>query len=245
MEWTEGIVRDKKVWAPGLFTLSIEAPDVQAIEPGQFLQLGYERSDGHLHRPYSVASPHGNTLEFFIVLVESGQLTPWLWKLNPGDRIDVSKKPAGGFTLKKCPDASTIWLVGTGTGLAPYIAMLRRPEIWQRYQKVVLLHGIRHASDQAYLEEIAGYSERFGSQFVFVPVISREQVAGALFGRITNCLVDGSLETMTQCALTLDSCVMMCGNPDMLDEMERLLGERGLKKHRHSNPGQLVIERYW
>ncbi|MBL8889564.1 MAG: ferredoxin--NADP reductase [Planctomycetaceae bacterium] len=245
MEWTEGIVRNKKVWAPGLFTLSIEAPEVHPFEPGQFLQLGYDRPDGHLHRPYSVASPHETTLEFFIVLVEQGQLTPWLWQLNPGDQIHVSKKPAGGFTLTKCPEATTIWLIGTGTGLAPYIAMLRRPEIWERYKKIVLVHGIRHASDQAYLEEIAGYSEGFGSQFVFVPVVSREQAAGALFGRITQCLVDGSLEAMAQCALTLDSCVMMCGNPDMLDEMERLLGERGLKKHRHSNPGQLVIERYW
>jgi ferredoxin/flavodoxin---NADP+ reductase len=245
MEWTKGIVRSKRVWSPGLFTLSIEAPGVQPFEPGQFLQLGLDRPEGHVHRPYSVASPHGEVLEFFIVLVEAGQLTPFLWQLEPGASIDVSSKAAGGFTLKKCPDAPTMWLMGTGTGLAPYIAMLRRPDIWQRYEKIILLHGIRHVADQAYQEEIASYSEKWGSRFVFVPVISREQSPGALFGRMTNCLVDGSLENITQAKLTTESCVMMCGNPDMLDEMEKLLEERGLQRHRHSKPGQIVVERYW
>lgn len=74
MEWTEGVVRSKRIWSPGLFTMAIEAPEVQTFEPGQFLQLGIERPEGQLHRPYSVASPPGDLLEFFIVLVETGQL---------------------------------------------------------------------------------------------------------------------------------------------------------------------------
>jgi ferredoxin/flavodoxin---NADP+ reductase len=245
MEWTKGIVRSKKVWAPGLFTLTIEAPEVQPFEPGQFLQLGFERPDRHLHRPYSVASLPGRLLEFFIVLVDNGQLTPLLWQLNPGDGIDVSRKAAGGFTLQNCPAASTLWLIGTGTGLAPYLAMLRGQEVWQRYRKVVLIHGMRHESDQAYQAEIAAYSDRFGPRFVFVPVISRQQVPGALHGRITRCLIDGSLEDVAQSQFHLDACVMMCGNPDMLDEMSQLLGERGLQKHRHASSGQIVVERYW
>jgi ferredoxin/flavodoxin---NADP+ reductase len=245
MEWTEGVVRSKRIWSPGLFTLAIDAPEVQTFEPGQFLQLRIERPEGQLHRPYSVASPPGDLLEFFIVLVETGQLTPLLWQMEPGARIGVSKKAAGGFTLKRCPEASTLWMIGTGTGLAPYIAMLRCPEVWQRYEKLVLVHGVRHVADLAYQDEIAGYSEQWGSRFVFAPVISREQAPGALFGRITRCLMDGSLETMSQSRISPESCVMMCGNPDMLDEMEKLLGERGLHRHRHSHPGQIVVERYW
>jgi ferredoxin--NADP+ reductase len=245
MEWTLGVVRSKKVWAPGLFTLAIEAPGVQSFEPGQFLQIGFQLPDGHLHRPYSVASPPGEVLEFFIVLVEQGQLTPLLWQLEPGATLDVSVKAAGGFTLKKCSAAARLWLIGTGTGLAPYIAMLRCPEIWQRYETIVLIHGVRHAADQAYQEEIARYSERWGSRFVFVPVVSRERSPGALLGRITGCLVDGTLEEMTRLKVDTNASVMMCGNPDMLDEMERLLGERGLHRQRHSQPGHIVVERYW
>ncbi len=245
MEWTEGLVVGKRTWAAGLFTLSIAAPGVRPFEPGQFLQLGFNLPDGHLHRPYSVASPHGDILEFFIVLVETGRLTPHLWALEPGGRLDVSVKAAGSFTLRKCPDAESIWLIATGTGLAPYIAMLRCSEVWQRYRQVVLVHGIRHETDLAYLDEIAGYRAEHPGQFRFVPVVSRQQVPGALHGRITTCVTDGTLEVAAGTSLGTDCCVMMCGNPQMLDEMEQLLGSRGLQRHRTAAPGQIVIERYW
>lgn len=245
MKWTRGIVHRKTVWAEGLFTLEISAPDVTEFEPGQFLQLGFEREEGHLHRPYSVASPHGTILDFFVVLVQDGKLTPLLWDLNVGDEIDVSAKAAGSFTLSHCPEASNLWLIGTGTGLAPYIAMLRCPDAWQRYQRIVLLHGVRHGSDLAYQEELARHRQEHGSQFCYLPVVSREQVDGALQGRITHCLTNGSLEEAADLEFNQDSCVMMCGNPDMLNETESLLEARGLKKHKKKDPGQIVVERYW
>jgi ferredoxin--NADP+ reductase len=244
MEWVPGIVRHKRVWAPGLFSLRIEA-DVQPFEPGQFLQLGLRLPDVLVHRPYSVASPPDQWLEFFIVVVDGGQLTPHLWRLQVGDCLEVSTRAAGRFTLSKCPAAKTLWMVATGTGLAPYLAMLRQPDVWSRYAKVVLVHGVRHAEDQAYEDEIAGHSQLRGQQFAFVPVISRQQVPGALFGRITTCLADGSLESLAQAQLNPQACVMLCGNPDMLTEMESRLGERGLRRHRPGVPGQIVVERYW
>lgn len=245
MQWTTAQVIEKRVWAPGLFTLTVEAPGVEPFEPGQFLQLGLERSDGHLHRPYSVASPHGDRLEFFVVVVDHGRLSPLLWRLEPGDSVDVSVRAAGSFTLRKCPDARTLWLIATGTGLAPYIAILRRPDVWQRFAHVVLVHGVRHESDLAYHEEISGHSATRGSQFVFLPTISREQVAGSLFGRITTCLQDGSLETTARAKMDQHSCVMMCGNPDMLHDLEQLLSGRGLRRHSSRQPGQMILERYW
>lgn len=245
MKWTRGIVQRKVVWADGLFTLEIQAPDVSPFEPGQFLQLGFQQEDGHLHRPYSVASPHGQTLDFFIVMVEDGKLTPRLWRLEPGDEVDVSEKAAGSFTLKHCPDASTLWLIATGTGLAPYIAMLRTSQVWERYAKIVVVHGVRHAADLAYQPELADYKAKYGGRFEYIPVVSREETDGALKGRITNCLTNGSLEKAADQELTTDSCIMMCGNPDMLNEAEALLGERGIKKHKRKEPGQIVIERYW
>ncbi len=245
MKWTPGVVRHKKVWAEGLFTLQIEAPGVEPFEPGQFLQLGVEQPDGHLHRPYSVASPHGRVLDFFIVLVEDGRLTPILWEMEPGESLDVSTRAAGSFTLSNCPDAQTLWLMCTGTGLAPYIAMLRTETPWERYPNTVLVHGVRYGRDLAYQEELAEYRRRRGEQFRYIPVVSREKVDGALEGRITTCISNGALESAAGASLDTNSCVMMCGNPAMLDETESLLGQRGLRRHRRKEPGQIVVERYW
>lgn len=245
MKWTQGVVQRKVVWAEGLFTLEIRAPEVAEFEPGQFLQLGFDQEDGHLHRPYSVASPHGEVLDFFIVLVEDGKLTPHLWKMEEGSEIDVSLKAAGSFTLKHCPEASTLWLVATGTGLAPYIAMLRTEEAWESYENIKVVHGVRHGSDLAYQPELAAHKEARGDRFEYIPVVSREEIDGALSGRITNCINDGTLEKAANQQFDTDCCVMMCGNPAMLNEMESILGERGIKKHKRKEPGQIVVERYW
>ncbi|MEM8736333.1 MAG: ferredoxin--NADP reductase, partial [Planctomycetota bacterium] len=209
------------------------------------LQLGIDQEDGHLHRPYSVASPHEPVLDFFIVLVEDGRLTPHLWKMDEGSTIDVSTRAAGSFTLKHCPDASTLWLIATGTGLAPYIAMLRREEAWSRYERICVVHGVRFANDLAYQPEMAEYKSAHGERFEYVPVVSREDTPESLEGRITTCIENGSLEERAGIPFTADSCVMMCGNPDMLNEVEDLLGNRGIRKHKKKEPGQIVVERYW
>ncbi|MEZ6135632.1 MAG: ferredoxin--NADP reductase [Pirellulaceae bacterium] len=245
MKWTPGVIERKIVWDEGLFTLVIRAPGVMPFEPGQFLQLGMELDDGHLHRPYSVASPHGELLDFFIVLVEDGKLTPRLWQLEPGQPIDVSQKAAGSFTLSHCPAAKTLWLMATGTGLAPYIAMLRTEEPWQKYERIVVVHGSRYGRDLAYQPEFNQLQSEHCQAFHYIPVVSREEISGALSGRITTCIQNGSLEEAANTPFSEDSCVMLCGNPDMLDETESLLGERGLKRHKSKSPGQIVVERYW
>jgi ferredoxin--NADP+ reductase len=245
MKWTRGIIKRKKIWTEGLFTLGVAAPEVAEFEPGQFLQLGIEQGNGHLHRPYSVASPHGEVLEFFIVLVEEGRLTPRLWAMEVGSEIDVSMKAAGSFTLKHCPDASTLWLIATGTGLAPYIAMLRRNEAWERYERIVVVHGVRYGFDLAYQPELAAHKQKHGDRFDYVPAVSRQEVEGTLYGRITSRIRDGSLEESIQHKFEEDCCVMMCGNPEMLNEAESLLGERGIRRHKRKEPGQIVVERYW
>jgi len=243
MKWTQATIERKQVWSEGLFTLSIRAPEVEPFQAGQFLQLGYELPDGHLHRPYSVASPYGELLDFFIVLVAEGKLTPRLWQALPGEAIDVSQKAAGSFTLGHCPDGKVLWLVGTGTGLAPYMAMLRTHEPWDRYQKIVVVHGVRHVQDLAYQDEMAGYAG--SGRFCYVPVVSREDYPLGLKGRITTCIENGSLEEFAQTTFAKDSAIMLCGNPDMLDECEALLAAREIVKHKKKAPGQIVIERYW
>ncbi len=246
MEWIQGQVVQRHVWSPGLFTLSVKAPGVAPFEPGQFLQLGLEQPEKHLHRPYSVASPHGDILDFFIVLVEDGHLTPKLWDLREGDRVDVSSKAAGSFTLSHVPPSKVLWLIATGTGLAPYIAMIRSGEIFHDYEKVIVVHGVRFKQDLAYQKEFADYQNHHGNSFVYIPAVSRESIEGGITGRITTALANGELERIACASISPESSrFMLCGNPDMLNEMEEILLARGLLRHKVKTPGQIVVERYW
>lgn len=246
LRWTPGIIVERREWCDGLFTIAVEALEVEKFEAGQFLQLGISDGEHHIHRPYSVASPHGAKLEFFIVLVPDGELTPRLYRMVPGDAIDVSEKGAGRFTLSHCPQAPTLWLIATGTGLAPYIAMLRDGEVWHRHERIVLVHGVRYGLDLAYREELEGYQARHPERFVYIPATSRDNHFHALTGRIPALLESGQLEARAQRLFSAeDSAVMLCGNPAMLDEMEQQLESRGLKRHRSKSPGNIVVERYW
>ena len=246
LKWCPGIITKKHVWADGLFTLSVKVDGVREFQPGQFLQIGHQASDEHVHRPYSVASPWGETLEFFVVRVNEGQLTPWLWELQVGDALDVNHRAAGSFTLGKAPDAEVLWLIATGTGLAPYVAMLRTEEPWQRYQKIVVVHGVRLAQDLAYVKEFEDLATKYGSKFSYIPALTREQSAGKLTGRIPALLKDGTLEDCANSTMTADNCaLMLCGNPALLDDMESYLETRSMKRHRSKSPGLIVLERYW
>lgn len=246
LHWINGVVCEKKVWKEGLFTLRVKCDGVLPFEPGQFLHLGVFYNDQHVHRPYSVASPHGQVLEFYIVLVEDGELTPRLWQLDPGGTIHVSQKPAGSFTLEKVPECRELWLVATGTGLAPYVAMLRTEKPWQRFEKIVVVHGVRFVSDLSYAEEMLQFEKLHGERFAYVPTATRDSDPRALHGRIPQLLASGELEEKAGTTLSRErSCIMLCGNPAMLDDMEQSLASRQMKRHRSRSPGQIIVERYW
>ena len=245
-KWCDAKVVRKQIWTDGLFTIEIESPDVKAFEPGQFLHLALGDEQKRVNRPYSVASPHGETIEFFIVRVDDGALTPKLWALDEGATLQVSEKAAGRFTLKHTPPAKNLWLIGTGTGLAPYIAMLRSDQVWNDFEKVVVVHGVRYAADLAYTDELNQLAESKDGRFSLIQALTREESATTLHGRIPGLLEDGSLENSAGCTMQQDnSSVLLCGNPAMLDDMEAKLGERNMKRHRSKSPGQIVLERYW
>ncbi len=250
LEWCRGKIVDRVVWGEGLFTIRIQIDGMENFQPGQFLQVGCEiELEGQpslVYRPYSAASPFGPVVDFFIVVVPEGQLTPQLWKLRHGDEISVSKRAAGRFTLAHTPDASVLWMVATGTGLAPYIAMLRDPSTWKRYQQFVVVHGVREACDLAYTDELMAFGRAHPDRFRFVSALTRENVPGHLTGRIPALLKSGELESSAGNELRADnSAIMLCGNPAMLDDMESNLTARGISRHRSKSPGQLVLERYW
>lgn len=250
LAWHDGSIVEKQVWTEGLFTIRVNVPDLPRFESGQFLQVGrqlvVDGEETFIYRPYSVASPWGETIEFFVVVVEDGVLTPRLWELDAGDEIKVGGRGAGRFTLKHTPPGKHLWLVATGTGLAPYIAILRDHEVWDRYERVFLVHGVRYARDLAYAGEFRAIERFRCGRFRYVPATTREPCPEGICGRITALLKSGSLEDAAGAALTAaDSIVMLCGNPAMIEEMMSVLQDRGLRKHRSREPGQLVVERYW
>jgi len=244
--WSDGLVTARNEWAPGLFTLRIEA-EIEPFSAGQFTNLGLWQGEHFLRRSYSMASAPGQPLEFFITRVAGGALTPLLLEVPIGGTIHVERKPQGFFTLAFVPPARDLWLVATGTGLGPFIAILRTQEPWQRFERIVVAHGVREREQLAYRDELLGMSAAHENRLIWVPVVSREpNVPDVVHGRVTSALRDGSLERGAGLELSPDrSHLMLCGNPAMIAELSELLGERGLRKHRVRKPGHISTEKYW
>lgn len=216
------------------------------FEPGQFMNLGLHLPNGFVSRSYSLASSPGERLEVLVARVGEGALTPALFELGPGSPITLDPKPQGFFTFTYVPPHRELWLLATGTGLGPYLSMLRSGAAFQRAERVVLVHGARGAEElanRAELEELV--AERRGV-FRYVPALSQRPEPGLLHGRITAALASGELERRAESSLSADSAhVMLCGNPAMIDDVIALLATRGMKRHRQRAPGHITTEKYW
>ena len=239
--WLEGRVIENRHWTDQLFSLRVEAPRLE-FQAGQFVRIGLEPS---LVRAFSfVNPPHDPVLEFYGIVVPEGPLSPRLARLKAGDKMVVASNPAGFLVLAEVPDAETLWLVSTGTGLAPFLSILRTATPWPRFRNVVLVHAVRHARELVYQELIHELRKKNNS-LRYVTFVSREAAAGSLAGRIPAAMRDGRLEQAAGFALDQNSHVMLCGNPDMLKDASLALTERGLRKHRRRAPGHITVESFW
>lgn len=243
--WLECKVAQRRDWAEGLMSITLDQP-IEPFEPGQWVNLALSVSGERVRRAYSIASAPGVPPEFYLSLVPGGALTPKLFELQPGDRIEVEKKAYGFFTLKWVPPAAELWMVATGTGLCPFLSILRSNEVWERHEKLVIVHGVREWNHLAYREELAELSRAHGNRLTWVPVLSREpEREGVLHGRITTVLESGELERAALPFSEERTHLMLCGNPAMVDEVGKLLLARGLRRHRPRTPGHFTAERYW
>ncbi len=231
-------------WDEGLFTLTLDrAADFRA---GQFLTLSRDPDGGrHARRAYSIASAPGAPLEFFIVEVEDGQVSPGLRALQPGDPLWTTTRGKGLFTLDDVPPGRELWMVATGTGLAPYLSMIREGSVFQAHERVILAYGARHRSHLAYLDELAAHADR--QPLTVLTLTSREPAGdGHLAGRVTARFEDGALEDAAGARVAPDrSHVLLCGNPAMIADMMALLEARGLTRHTRRSPGHVTTEKYW
>ena len=136
-------------------------------------------------------------------------------------------------------------MVATGTGIAPFLSILRTPAPWQRYRRIILVHGARRASELVYRQLIERLLQAHPGKLSYVRFTSGEKIAGALEGRIPAAVADGRLEAAAAPISPARSQCMLCGNPDMLRDMAAALAARGLKKHRRRSPGQITVESFW
>ncbi len=245
-KFVAGTVVGKRRWTERLYSLRVAA-EVAPFHAGQFTKLALDINGEIVGRPYSfINAPGENPLEFYFILVPAGPLSPRLAALEEGDAVWVSPHAAGFLTLAEVPDAKHLWLLSTGTGIGPFLSILKTEQPWQRFDRVVLVHAVRQAEELAYDETIRGFAQQHGEQFCFVPFVSRAELDFALPGRIPEAIADGRLEARAGIALAPEnSQVMLCGNPDMVRDTTEVLLARGLKKNRRRDPGHITLESYW
>ena len=210
------------------------------------MNIGLHLPEGFVSRSYSLASAPGEELEVLLARVGEGALTPALFELAVGGRVSLDPKAQGFFTFDYVPPHRELWLVATGTGLGPFLSMLRSGVAFERAERVVLVHGAGGAAELAHRSELESLvAERRGA-FRYVPALSREAAPGALPGRVTHLLASGELERHVGTPISAESShFMLCGNPAMIEEVTTLLAERGLRKHRQRSPGHITTEKYW
>lgn len=240
-------------WNDTLFSFTTTRDQALRFHNGHFVMIGLEVNGKPLMRAYSIASPNYNeNLEFLSIKVQDGPLTSRLQHLKVGDDLLVSKKPVGTLVIDDLkPGAKNLYLFATGTGLAPFMSIIQDPEIYERYEKVVLLHGVRLVSELAYADYIQNElpnNEFFGDQvrekLIYYPTVTREPFRNQ--GRITDLVENGKL--FQDIGLPpLDPANdrgMICGSPAMLADISAMLDRRGFViSPGVGQPGDYVIER--
>lgn len=245
-------VLDVHHWNDTLFSFRTTRDPGLRFENGQFVMIGLQGEGRPLIRAYSIASPnYEEHLEFFSIKVPNGPLTSKLQHLQAGDPIVVSKKPTGTLVLHDLRPGKHLYLFSTGTGLAPFLSVIQDPEAYARFDKVVLIHGVRHVSELAYADFITRElpdNEFFGDEvkekLIYYPTVTREPFRNQ--GRLTELIESGKL--FEDIGLPpLDPAVdrvMICGSPGMLKDSCTLLNARGFRISPHIGvPGDYVIER--
>jgi ferredoxin--NADP+ reductase len=198
-------------------------------------------------KSYSLINAPGEPVtEIFYNLVPNGKLSTALVQLRAGDTIEVSQPANGFFVLDEIPQVRHLWLMATGTGLGPYLSILKTAQAWERFEKIVLVHGVPLVSELAYAELIQSFADQHPDQFRFISCVTREANPNGLEGRITSNFESGALEAAAGITPDpQDSHVMLCGNHEMLNEMKTLLAQRGMQRHLRHKPGHITTEQYF
>jgi ferredoxin--NADP+ reductase len=238
-------------WNDTLFSFKTTRQDGLRFENGQFVMIGLEVDGRPLARAYSVASPnYDEHLEFLSIKVQDGPLTSRLQHIKVGDELLVSRKPTGTLVIHDLKPAKNLYLFSTGTGLAPYMSLIQDIEVYDRFEKVILVHGVRKVDDLAYkdfIENELPKNEFFGDEvknkLIYYPTVTREAFKNE--GRLTDLIKSGKLfkDIGLKEMNPVDDRAMICGSPEMLKDTQDLLDSMNFKvSPRIGEPGDYVIE---
>lgn len=249
-KFTEETVLWVKHHTPKLMTFAITRPEAYRFSAGQFSRLGLRDGEGFIWRAYSVVSAeYADTLEYFAVLIEEGPMSARLAKMQAGDVILLDKNATGFLLPERFPDGKDLIMLSTGSGIAPFLSIIEQPEIWQRFERLVLVHSVSYADELIFNQRLAGLKAHplIGEhyhKFIFVPVTTRETAGNALSGRrIPALLQEGVLEAHIGFTFNkADTRFMVCGNPAMVKDTFQTLLDLGYAMHRNREPGQIMME---
>lgn len=242
-------------WTDHLFSFRTERPAGFRFTPGQFARLGIKadasEAEPTIWRAYSMVSgPYDEYLEYYSIVVPDGAFTSRLQHLKAGDTIFMEEQNHGFLTLERFALEGDLWMLASGTGLAPFMSMLADPLTWESFDRILLVHSVREEKELAYRKEI----EEFGGHPVFgdwaqklryQPVVTRETTRFPN-QRIPTLIQSNELESMLECPMSLErSKLMLCGNPEMVQDTRASLKQRGFVSARSSRPGQIATENYW
>lgn len=238
-------------WTDTLFSFTATRDSGFRFVNGQFTMIGLPVDGKPLMRAYSVASAnHEDQLEFFSIKVADGPLTSRLQHLKPGDDILVGRKPTGTLLLQNLLPGKTLWLLATGTGLAPFLSLIKDPDTYERFERVVLVHGCRTSAELAYrglieheLHEHEFLGELVRGRLMYYPTVTRERFRNE--GRITELMQTGKIYTDLSLpkVSTENDRLMLCGSPDMLRDIKAMLEALGFDEGNMQHPGHFVVER--
>ncbi len=245
-------VTDVHHWNESLFSFKTTRDDGFRFKNGHFVMIGLEQEDGRpLMRAYSIASAnYEEELEFFSIKVPDGPLTSKLQKIKVGDEIVVGSKPTGTLILDNLLPGKNLYLISTGTGLAPFMSVIKDPETYEQYEKVILTHGVRTVDELAYkdlIKEDLPTNEYFGDmvrdKLIYYPTVTREDFINT--GRLTELMENGKLfRDVNLPAMNPEhDRFMICGSPSMLKDTCEILNRHGFVEARHGDQGHYVIER--
>ncbi len=240
-----------KHWTPQLFSFGTTRDPGLRFLAGQFVMLGIVVDGKPLLRAYSIVSPPwADELEFYSIKVPDGPLTSRLQTIRAGDEILIGRKPTGTLILDGLRPGRNLYLLGTGTGLAPFLCLAREPQVYERFDKVIVTHTVREVADLNYRDLLAHdlpnhelLGELLADKLIYYPTVTREPFVTQ--GRITDLIASGQI--FKDIGLPpLDPArdrLMLCGGPSVLADLKALLLDRGYEEGSVANPGDFVLER--
>lgn len=258
--WSAQRITRVSAWAENLWSVHVSKPAGFTFTPGHYAKLGMPVTDksaeqipdtlpdqGPVWRAYSiVSSPAEDFLEFLVTLVPDGAMSRQLREAEPGAAVMVESAAMGFFIASQLAPGETLWMFSTGSGVGPYVSMLREGRVLEHYRKLVIVHSVRTVAELAYADEFRAFAARHGESISYVPVVTREAGKTLLSRRIPQLIESGELEAHAGVRLDVATArAMVCGNPEFTAEMRRLLSARAFQPCRRGLIGSMLFENYW